>query len=64
MIVPQHSERIPVEEIHNAHLWCLASLQRVLGPEKGLAFMETLSPPEVISLWLYLLDASQDADES
>lgn len=64
MILAQNGNKIPVEEIHNAHLWCLSSLQSVLGPEKANSFMEFLHPSGVIALWLYLLDASQDQDES
>jgi len=54
----------PREEIHNAKLWGLASLQSVLGPARGEDFFSSLNPSMVVSFWLWVLGEALDADES
>lgn len=54
----------PLDEVQNAKLWGLASLQSALGSVRGGKIFSLLDPALVVSLWLWVLGEAQDADES
>lgn len=61
---PSESIPVSIQEVQNARLWCTSILERIYGPKKGGEILLSLDPMMVVSLWVYLLDESLDADES